>query len=116
MSLLAPDDIKVNDFIAIHSHQEHDHLMPVFGHAFKVKAVQRPFFVVEHFATKDRVTFDERMFKFMKVDEDFAKAQVEPPKPQQQQVEVHGIPLPASVGQMLMQRLMRQQQPPQEEE
>lgn len=92
----SPDDIQVNDFVCIHSHKEHDHLMPVFGHAFKVKAVNRPFFVMEHFGSKDRCTFDERMFQFMKVTEDFAKAQVAPPQPQQPQM------MAQSLGQMLM--------------
>ena len=81
MPLLQPDDLNVGDFITVHSIKvgdEESQPQPIFGQAFTILSIERPFVAVEHYASKTRITLDERFMNFQRVSKEFAEAQVDP--------------------------------------
>ena len=77
-TILAPDDLNKEMLVTVHSIKGSDEHMPLMGQAFVVKAVERPFVVLHHYATKQVIpALDERIFQFMKVSQEFADAQVD---------------------------------------
>jgi hypothetical protein len=73
--LLAPDDLEVGRFIAVHSTKGSNRPLPFFGLAAEVKAINLPFLVVRMVGTDEIVTIDVRLLNIMPVTREFAHAQ-----------------------------------------
>lgn len=74
-----PDDLEVGSFYTVLGLKRHKNRpIPIAGQAFKVTALSLPFMVVELAVPGGHppVTLDTRYLDFMKVDRDFALAQV----------------------------------------
>lgn len=71
-SILAPEDIKVNDYIALHSIKMHNEPSPLMGQAVLVTAVNLPFLVTY---AGEPITFDVRYVNFIRVSKEFVEAQ-----------------------------------------
>jgi hypothetical protein len=80
--LLAPDDLTVGKYIAIHSLKGSSRPWPYFGHASEVMAINLPFVVVRPVGDHDPATVDVRNVNLMPVTDDYVRAQA----PQQQGV------------------------------
>jgi hypothetical protein len=73
--LLAPDDLEVGRFIAVHSTKGSDQPQPFFGLATEIKAINRPFVVVRSVANDEIATLDIRYLNIMPVTQEFVQAQ-----------------------------------------
>ena len=73
--LLAPDDLMVGKFIAVHSLKGSSRLWPFFGHAGEVMAINLPFVVVRPVGRHQTATVDVRYLNLMAVTDDFVRAQ-----------------------------------------
>ena len=73
--LLAPDDLEVGRFIAVHSTKRSNRPLPFFGLAAEVKAINLPFLVVRVVGSDEIVTIDVRFLNIMSVTKEFVQAQ-----------------------------------------
>lgn len=73
--LVAPDDLTVGKFVAVHSVKGSDQPLPFFGHASEVMAINLPFVVVRPVGCHDTATIDVRYLNLMPVSDDFVRAQ-----------------------------------------
>jgi len=73
--LLAPDDLEVGKFIAVHSVKGSDQPLPFFGIASEIKAIDLPFVVVKPVSGNETATIDVRYLNLMRVSEEFVLAQ-----------------------------------------
>ncbi len=87
--LLAPDDLEVGKFVAVHSFKRSNDSMRFFGQCAQIKAINFPFVVVWSVGDNEIATIDLRYFNLMPVTEEFVQAQV--PK---QTVVAQNHPLP----------------------
>jgi hypothetical protein len=76
--LLAPDDLMVGKFIAVHSLKGSSRPLPYFGHASEVRAINLPFVVVRSVGGHTPATVDVRYLNLMAVTDDFVRAQAPP--------------------------------------
>jgi hypothetical protein len=74
--LLAPDDLAVGRFIAVHSIKGSSQLLPFFGLASEVMAINLPFVIVRPVGGHDPATVDVRYVNLMPVTDDYVRAQV----------------------------------------
>ena len=72
--LLAPDDLMVGQFIAVHSLKGSSQPMPYFGHASEVMAINLPFVVVRSVGVNAPATVDVRYVNLMPVTDDYVRA------------------------------------------
>ena len=82
--LLAPDDLKVGKYVAIHSVKgvivkEVAGPLALFGDAAVITAINLPFVVARFVASNNIVTLDVRHINLMPVTDDFVRAQTEQP-------------------------------------
>jgi hypothetical protein len=73
--LLAPDDLAVGKFIAVHSIKGSSQLLPFFGHAGEVMAINLPFVIVLPVGGHAPATVDVRYVNLMPVTDDYVRAQ-----------------------------------------
>ena len=73
--LLAPDDLTVGKYVAIHSLKGSSQSSPYFGHASEVMAINLPFVVVRSVGDHETATVDVRYLNLMAVTDDFVRAQ-----------------------------------------
>ena len=73
--LLAPDDLMVGTFIAVHSLKGSSRPLPYFGHASEVMAINLPFVVVRSVGGHETATVDVRYVNLMPVTDDYVRAQ-----------------------------------------
>ena len=86
--IVESDDLNVGEFYAVLGLKEQpEHPLPISGQSFIVKAINRPFIVGELAVQGGHppITLDTRLFNFMKVDQDFVKAQLGSVQQQQQE-------------------------------
>jgi hypothetical protein len=82
-SILAPDDLEVGGLYTVHSLKGSDQPIPIAGLAFRVTAINLPFFVARLAnPTVPPVTLDVRYLDFMRVSEEYAKAQAGADQPE----------------------------------
>jgi hypothetical protein len=78
--LLAPDDLTVGKYVAIHSVKgEVAGPLALFGDAAVITAINLPFVVARFVASNNIVTLDVRHINLMPVTDDFVRAQTEQP-------------------------------------
>lgn len=73
--LVAPDDLTVGKFVAVHSVKGSNQPLPFFGHASEIMAINLPFVVVRPVGGHDTATVDVRYLNLMPVTHDFVRAQ-----------------------------------------
>lgn len=73
--LLAPDDLEVGKFIAVHSVKDSDQPLPFFGIASEIRAIDLPFVVVKPVGNHETATIDVRYLNLMPVTQEFVQAQ-----------------------------------------
>jgi hypothetical protein len=73
--LLAPDDLAIGKYVAIHSVKGSDQAFPFFGHAAEIRAINLPFVVVRVVGNPEIDTLDVRYLNLMPVTEEFVQAQ-----------------------------------------
>ena len=73
--LLAPDDLTVGRFVAVHSAKGSNVQLAFAGIASEVMAVNLPFVVLRPAAGQETVTFDVRYYNLMAVTDHFVRAQ-----------------------------------------
>jgi hypothetical protein len=76
--LLAPDDLMVGKFIAVHSLKRSSQPLPYFGHASEVMAINLPFVIVRPVGGHAPATLDVRYVNLMSVTDDYVRAQAAP--------------------------------------
>ena len=83
--LLAPDDLTVGKYVAIHSIKGlrsvngSNESLPFFGDAAVITAINLPFVVARLVASNNIVTLDVRHINLMPVTDDFVRAQTGQP-------------------------------------
>lgn len=73
--LLAPDDLTIGKYVAVHSVKGSDQAFPFLGHAAEIRAINLPFVVVKPVGHPEMDTLDVRFLNLMPVTEEFVKAQ-----------------------------------------
>jgi hypothetical protein len=73
--LLAPDDLMVGKFIAVHSLKRSSQPLAYFGHAGEVIAINLPFVIVRPVGGHAPATLDVRYVNLMRVTDDYVRAQ-----------------------------------------
>lgn len=73
--LLAPDDLEVGKFVAVHSVKGSDQPLPFFGIASEIRAIDLPFVVVKPVSSNETATVDVRYLNLMPVTDEFVQAQ-----------------------------------------
>jgi hypothetical protein len=76
--LVQPDDLQVGEYYAVHGiKNDPAEAHPIFGQAFRLKAVNLPFVVGTLVSDPEHpaLTFDVRYLNLMRVTPDFVKAQ-----------------------------------------
>jgi hypothetical protein len=79
--LLAPDDLVVGKFIAVHSAKRWNEPLAIAGVASEVMAINLPFVVVRPVVGYGTETLDVRHLNLMPVTDDFVRAQQAPQQP-----------------------------------
>ena len=73
--LLAPDDLEVGQFIAVHSLKGSNEVLGCFGMASEIRAINLPFIVVRFFSGGEIETVDVRYVNLMPVTQEFVQEQ-----------------------------------------
>ena len=78
--IVQPDDLQVGTYYAVYGAKGIHEPVPIAGEAFQVKAINLPFVVgrMVNPQAPPAVTFDVRYLDFMRITEDYAKAQAVP--------------------------------------
>lgn len=74
-TLIDADDLEVGQYLCVHSCKMHDDCVPIMGRALKIKAICLPY-IVGQLMCGSSVTLDCRYLNFMRVTDEFVKAQV----------------------------------------
>jgi hypothetical protein len=73
--LLAPDDLEIGKYVAVHSIKGTKHTLPFFGQAAQITAINLPFVVAKPVSDNGIATIDLRYLNLMPVSEEYVKAQ-----------------------------------------
>ena len=73
--LLAPDDLEVGQFIAVHSLKGSNEILGCFGMASEIRAINLPYIVVRFVSGGEIETMDVRYLNLMPVTQEFVQAQ-----------------------------------------
>jgi len=76
--LLAPDDLEVGKYVAVHSLKDSKQALPFSGHASEIRAINLPFVVVKPVGDYGIITIDVRYLNLMSISEEFVQAQTPP--------------------------------------
>jgi hypothetical protein len=83
--ILAEDDFELDQLVVVHSLKGTLDTAPIMGQPLKFKAICLPFIIATIVLENRPITLDARYLHFMKISEEFVRAQMSLPNQQQQQ-------------------------------